>query len=50
MLMTIETEPKVVEIAFNHVGHIGLQCTDNVSRLINDLRDTILTKQKMPWG
>ena len=50
MLVTIETEAKVVEVALCHVGHIGLQCTDRVSWLIFGSRDRKLTRLKMPWG
>lgn len=50
MLVTIETESEVVEVALDHVGHIGLRCTDIVSRLICDLGGKILTKLNMPWG
>ena len=50
MLVTIETEAKVVEIALCHVGNIGLRCTDRVSWLIFGRGDRELTKLKMPWG
>lgn len=36
MLVAMKTESKVVEVTLHHVGHIGLRCTDHVSRLIAD--------------
>lgn len=50
MLVTIETESKVVEVAFNHIGHIGLRCRDHVSGLMCGLEGRILTKLNIPWG
>ena len=31
MLVAIETEAKVVEVALCYVGHVGLRCTERVS-------------------
>ena len=50
MLVTIEVEAEVVEVALCHVGHIGLQCTERVSWLVFGRGDWKLTRLKMPCG
>ena len=48
MLVAMETESKVVEVALYHVGDFGLGGTEHVSKLILDPVGRTLTRLNMP--